>query len=243
MTIRGINRAGVIAGWLDADFRQHAFAAAPPYTEFLLLNPVFGWPSGMVTGINDYGQIVGTGTESPTFHPTYPFFPPEYRVIQLLDINNAAQMLGICECDGPDSAKYFLYTPGKGVAAFDFPFGSSHVRGLNNAGHLLLEDALENRTYIIRPDGRVPLPAGYFWADMNDSDEVVGSSTGAADPVLYSEAQGLVHLAPLVEPEGPFQADEWSISTANFINNRGEIVAYGNTPASRGTARILIPVR
>jgi hypothetical protein len=214
--IAGINASGDIVGTTHlAGGSVAAFLSRPPYDRVINLNTVFGWASGSAIGINDAGDIIGSG-DPRGLNPSDIWFPG-LNISGVIAINNAGQILAYSFINQPGhNIEYFLYSPGKGVTVLPtFP------RVLNNRGDLLL--GVDGAQYIQTASDQIPLPSGYSWVSMNDSDQAVGygfpnPETATATPVFFSVATGLVNLSTwVVNPE-----DYLQIMPVG-INNRGQI--------------------
>jgi hypothetical protein len=225
--IMQMNDTETIAG---VDLTGHAFISDPPYVDFENLNPVFGWTNGVAQGINDGRDVIGFGSPS-SFGP----LSIGLNIVSLFQIDNARQITG-SYLDAGNNLKYFLYTPGSGVANLpDRPLA------LSNTGHILAFSQ-SSGYYIQTANGTVPLPPGYTWRSLNDRDEVVGDAVGG-DPALqvnaasyYSVATGAIRLSTLLATPGYF------LQSALFINNGGQIlVDIETTDLSTTAAALLIP--
>jgi hypothetical protein len=234
--ISAINSAGDIVGQSSAG---QPFVAVPPYTSIIDLSTVFGWLSGTAVGINDRGDIIATGEYAPpngsgiAVPYTFDAWFPGLNISVVTGINNARQVIGVTSTASPQT---YLYTPGQ---------GSKLLAGgavLTNGGGMLVN--ISGAVYIQTATGQIPLPAGYTWLSMNDSDEVVGIANSGLGSFYYSVSTGLVNLSQQV-----INSQAYSQFSAFGINNNGEIAVnyqYAPNPAVPGAiyagVGLLVPV-
>ena len=123
------------------------------------------------------------------------------------------------------------------------------IRGLNAAGHVvgyskLLEAGGSYGSYYFAPGMSDPLTLKGFGGEtvarfvsaINDQNQIGGSSGGKA-ALWNGPLSSPVDLNTLV----PLNSG-WSLTYASGINNRGEIVGYGENPSGLGTKFLLEPV-
>jgi hypothetical protein len=219
-SIHQINDVGAIAG---SDLSGHAFIANPPYNQPWNLNSVYSWSSGAATGLNDGNDVIGFG-DPASFGPAF----ANLRVSKLYQINNAGQITG-SYLDANDRTRYFLYTPGIGIAEL-----ANQPIALSNSGHVLVSSVTGGYS-LVESGAVLPLPSGFIWRALNDRDEIVGDCNDPAPSncaAYYSPERGLVRLS----------VSGLNLTSAMAINNAGRILANASPlGSSEQQAVILLP--
>jgi hypothetical protein len=222
--VNAMNDRDEIAG---VDLLGRAFVSSPPYTELENLNSVFGWSSGSAVGINDGGDLIGSGTPA-NFGSLF----PGLNVTGVYQINSARQITG-SYLNASNNTHYFLYSPVSGIAEL-----GGKPLALSSEGHVLIQ-TLAGSYGIQTTNATIALPSGYIWQALNNQDEVVGDAVNTMDvnrAFLYSANRGLVRLAALVTSPGYY------LTSAVAINDGGEILAnIESTDLSFQTSALLIP--
>jgi probable HAF family extracellular repeat protein len=183
--------------------------------------------NGVATGINDSGQIVGSAPNQQG--ATHAFLYT--RGVGLMDlgtlngitstaaaINNKGQVVGT-------SGHAFVYTPGLGMVDLGTLGGDfSYAYAINNAGEIVGESFTPGYAafdaFLYTP-GAGMTDIGPFQANaINDAGEIVGLELGTG-AVLY--ANGVVSDLNSLLPTD----SGWHLDSATGINNKGEIVGFG----------------
>lgn len=206
-----------------------------------------GWLSGIASGINDQGQVVGSFISGPvTNEIAKGFFWSKLTGIQDLNnqgckgclpnaINNSSQLVGAIQLtDGSQHA--FVWVKGGPVKDLGTLGGkNSSARAINRSGQIVgISDVVggaQHGFYWSESSGMVDLGTlpGELnsWANgIDDTGRVVGTSWNPGKvpglPFLWTESGGMKQL-------GPFTQN--NISSADGINVAGQILvsAYRST--------------
>lgn len=191
---------------------------------------------------------------------------PGRRYSIATDINVSGQLVGSSWEGAPPRA--FLWTPGVGMVDLgDLPGGlnSSHAWAVNDSGHAV--GISSHALNPLDPTGLIQLHHAFLWTpargmedlgvlpgevdysdarDINNRGEVVGYSvaTISRDPpgphkaFLWTRAEGMQDLTALLDESGA----GWILREALAINDLGQIVGNGLSPAGASRAFLLTPV-
>jgi probable HAF family extracellular repeat protein len=241
-----INGSGEIVGWnsfaSNPNFDPQAFLYSNG--NMLNINSASLFPSGTEAyGINNAGEVVGTGYLSPSNFHAFLYTggkmtdigPPGSLQASAVSINNSGQIVGSYYLTSGGAGE-FLYSNGK-VTTLPVPVGATSVNALaiNDNGEIVGE---------IIPSGHAARYANGAWTDLgaitgalsnvglgiNLSGQVVGTavfpSTGSyRHPIpgkhvpFISTASGLVNLNTLI-PAGT----GFTLTDAVAINDSGQIL-------------------
>jgi probable HAF family extracellular repeat protein len=240
---RGSNASDQVVGFAAGADGAKAFL----YTKSKLV-----WLPGensKALSINDSGKVVGESEIEGT--------PPVAAVLWKNDrltslggccggvakgINSRGQIVGDLY-DENGRYRAFLWDPVHGTQYIAPASGYGSAIAINNAGHVLLQ-ALERGVFLyLSPDATVRLPIpGDQPADgraVNNADEVVGAFGPYFDAdraFLWSQKDGFRDLNDLIPA-----SSGWKLKVATGINDRGEIVGFGEHNGEDDAGFLLIP--
>jgi uncharacterized membrane protein len=188
---------------------------------------------GQANAINDAGEIVGTfglwvnGNIYPLPGPPS-LWPP-------MSINNSGQVTGFL---GSYSTGY-LWTPsapnGTTGTSITLPFNGSQV---NNLGDVVGMPWWEGNTAALyTPSSGVQYLAAVNASGINNLGQVVGHATGA---YIWDSVHGVRNLQDTTQFTLNGAAG-WQFWSANFINDKGQIVGVGWNPAGARRIWLLTP--
>ncbi|MBD2168189.1 hypothetical protein H6G04_27785 [Calothrix membranacea FACHB-236] len=230
----GINNSGQIVG----DSKGRAFLYSDAKMTDLGILP--GYDYSRAYSINDSGQVVGFSGFS-TFSQGGFYYPPKDRAFlysdgQMIDlgtlpgktdsyaygINNSGQIVGT-------SGKHaFLYSDGQMIDLGTLP-GNSYSSGwdINDSGQIVGDSGEYAFLYSdgkMTNLGTLPGDSGSYAYGINNSGQVIGGSytNDSYHIFLYSDGK-MTDLNSLI-PE----ASGWTLVEVTAINNKGQIVGYGN---------------
>jgi hypothetical protein len=240
--LTGINEKGQIVGTV-----YHA----PFYTKGFIREPngeilVFDAPNATVTeasgGINETGEVAGTFYDDLAKinrgfirDPNGGFYVWNVGgwVESVGGINDAGWTAGI---GYTASGNTFLLEPYGGVVLFTVPGGGAElwVRGLNNAGQILVQndncgfddDRCDvTASFLLEPDGQImtvsPPESGWVWGrDLNDAGQITGETWNR-----WNGNNSVGQRAFLREPDGTYWAPNLGggESWGEAINNLGQV--------------------
>jgi probable HAF family extracellular repeat protein len=178
------------------------------------------------TGINNLGQVVGRSDIPEQPWQVAFLYTDAVGMVSLgsLDPTRAATAEAINDAGqitGSSGAWATLYTADTGMVAI----GQGAGYAINNRGVVAgrtgsgADQAAIFENGATRPLGTL---GGETWANgVNDHNVAVGAIWPAWSGFVWSEAEGMVDLRTLIEPQ-------WTISDAWAINNSGQIAAEGH---------------
>jgi probable HAF family extracellular repeat protein len=219
--------------------------------------------SGGAHGINDSGKVVGGESFVCGFSACARAFSWESGVHEVLDplpgeysaaatdVNNNGQIVGW-------SSAFVFHTPNEhravtwtvdGVALLEpLPAGwGTEALAINNvgeiAGHSAYRAVIWSSDFEIQDLGELPGQFRAYANDINDAGQVVGTSWigrffGDERPFLWTSDGGMLNLNDLLDESG----DDWFLREAAAINNRGQIVGFGNRDGYGMHAFLLTPI-
>ena len=159
-------------------------------------------------------------------------------------INNRGQVI----CDLYDQGgryRAFLWDSIHGIQYLGPSSGYSAAIAINNAGHVLLQDPGRG-VFVYRSTARtvqliIPDRQPADGRALNNFDEVVGAFGPYFDAdhaFLWSEKNGLRDLNDLIPANSG-----WKLQVATGINDRGEIVGFGDHNGEDAAGFLLVPQR
>jgi probable HAF family extracellular repeat protein len=242
--VNAINDSGGVAGRAvgeGAGSHGVAFMDSPGGS-IQTFNPFNGYNSG-ASGINNAGQVVGTGDDLKNNHP---FLMSNGTVTDLgslggtwghaYAINNKGEVAGVSEITGDVSQHAFLYTNGAmtDLGTLGGGNGWSWATGINDNSQVvgyasyLVPGAAHQHAFLysngVMNDLGTLGGADSQAAGINNLGQVVGHSQGSFygnHGFLFSDG-AMLDLNALIDP-----ALGWNIVDAVDINNNGQIAAYG----------------
>jgi uncharacterized membrane protein len=206
------------------------------YTELL----PEGWSSASVTGINDTGDVVGSGIDATGIgrgfvysDGAYTFLlPAGWSSASATGINNNGEVVGWVSNASNELyhfyGKGFIYSSGNYTFILPEGWSIAYDLDINNNGDVIGsgEDADGIAKGFIYSGGQytVLLPEGWWAAyayGINDNEEVVGYGQDAVEGItkgfIYRNGQYTELLPP-----------GWVSAAANDINKNGDVVGSGN---------------
>lgn len=194
--------------------------------------------NGMAWAINSAGQITGYKNRKAFIHNghTSRYIPlGTVNVSAGFDVNDAGHVVGVADLGR--TSRLFLYdgTTANWIgepASIDF---STAVARINNKGQVLFNintsaDALLYEDGVATNIGKLTQDGGTYAYNLNDKGQVVGTSLVKFDTPLdqyhgFLYENGVMHdLNDLLIPTA---ARRWTLESAWDINERGQIVGYG----------------
>lgn len=136
----------------------------------------------------------------------------------------------------------FLWDETQGLQPIGPPNAYSSALAINDAGHILLESF--PRDFLLYTDGKFtklalsPKQPSQPRA-LSTSDVIVGSFGSFADSshaFIWDQERGFRDLNTLIAPNSG-----WVLRTANAINNKGEIVGWGDLHGKESVGFLLTP--
>ena len=206
------------------------------YTELL---PA-GWSSASATGINDNGEVVGSGIDATGIgrgfvysDGAYTFLLPRgWSSASATCINNNGKVVGSVSNDSEELyhfyGKGFIYSGGNYTFILPDGWSDAYDLDINNNGDVIGNDFIDATgapKNFLYSGGEYTelLPEGWLYAyayGINDNGEVVGygqDAEGITKGFIYSNGQYTELL-----PRG------WIYAIAYDINNNGDVVGWGN---------------
>jgi len=247
---QAINSKGVVAGWSDYNVLEASLAVIWQHGAPTILGTLPGGTLSQAMGINDFDQVAGF-SDSGSSEPHAFLWSrsqcmrdlgtlPGGYYSQGLAINGQGEVSGYSNAaDGAWHA--FLWTPTNGMQALPNVAGASSAsgNGINDLGEVAGGSGsfavLWTSTTSAENMGVLP---GQGWSTafaVNDASQAVGWSGFIA--FVWSRATGIQDLNSLIPPNSG-----WFLSTANAINNAGQITGQG-TINGESHAFLLTPVR
>lgn len=215
-----INERGQIAGQSFTSYTPNAVTGAPPLDPFLWQNGSMrdlgslGGASSSVNWMNSRGEVVGQ-SDLAGDQTAHPFL---WNGSHLLDLGTLGGNGGLAD---------WINDSGQVIGAADLPGSKSHHGFLWSNG----------RMTDLPPTGGAPCSNAYV---INASGQVVGNSTdchGNAQNALLWENGQAIDLNTVIAPS-PFHLYE-----GIYINDRGEIAAFGMLPNGAFHVVVLEPQR
>ncbi|MFS0699501.1 hypothetical protein AB6N24_05960 [Cellulomonas sp. 179-A 4D5 NHS] len=245
---RDVNSSGQVAGWVNGDTVPHAVVWQPDGS--MTLFPDDRYPSSSATGINELGQVVGTGGGMYTAIRPFVWDVATGQVTWLgalgtgnaaygQAINDAGQVVGHSRLQTEGPARAFLWDPATGRMDDLGTLGgtTSEAHGINDAGQVVGQAMREDqrwRAFVWDPGTGVMTDLGAVredgqsWAaDINDAGDVVGTSTvetGSAG-FLWSVRTGRMTAVP-------------GMAWATGINERGDVAGWQVTETGYEAAAV-----
>ncbi len=207
---------------------------------------------GMASGINNAGQIVGNlsqiagGVGQPFLYTLSSgmqplnYAPNQPAITNATGINNSGQIIGL---DSNNHAAIYSLNTGmvQDLGSLStLTNGQSFPVSISDSGQVAgLYEYVSSPTQIDRgflytPGVGMTDLGGFIPNAINDSGEMVGGAGG--DAFAYSLSTGLVDLNSIVDSLG------WKLTSANAINNLGQITGEGIDPSGQDVAYVLTPV-
>jgi probable HAF family extracellular repeat protein len=233
-TVGTMNKRGQIAGIAENGVVDRSCTApqavrfqpviwGPKQGEIRALDLPGGDTVGVAMSINDRGQTVGAaGTCGNTFPP--PFSDGPHAVLWESDgsVVNLGTLGGTVNPASPGQGTIALAINNPGQVV-----GTSALNG-NLANHAFLWTSQKGMQDL----GRLPGDTNSVGLGINDRSEIIGESFGAAGPINGNPRPFLwrngimADLNSLVTEDSPLY-----LLVVSAINNQGEIVGFGVTPA------------
>ncbi len=226
----GINNAGQVVG---ATIRNtgYGIGSAFLYSGNGTTNLGYGW----AYGINNSGAVVGENSSGYAFLDSSTggralLGGPSYGIVgAAYGINEAGQVVGQNYSGGSWGA--FVYS--NGVLTNMYYMGASYA--INNAGQSVGGYGTGN-ALLLYGNNEVGslldvLGTGY---GINNVGQIVGAGSGGA--FLYCNGV-MTNLDSLIDP-----ASGWTLTSAQAINDNGQIVGYGTNAEGQSDAFLLDPV-
>lgn len=214
-----------------------------------VLEDSFYFRSNAANGINNLGQVVGytNFSSEPIFNDSgevVEYQGNDHAVLwnsstERIDIgtlpggersyataiNDAGQVVGYSESS--NGTRAFVWNQASGITDLGTLPGEDYSRAyaINNQGQVLGFSGSGNRqsSFLWSDDtGMIPLPI--IASDINDLGQVVGFCPGESEEFcLWSAENGIENLDISLDP-----TEDWILYQVVGINNKGEIVGYGN---------------
>lgn len=242
---RDSNSAGYVVGFATGNDQVSAFA----YTSGKMV-PLAG-KNSKALAINDSGEIVGESEVDGN--------PPVAAVLwkkgqptslggccggTAKEINNRGQIIGDLY-DQTGRYQAFLWASVHGIQHLGPPSGYSSAIAINDAGHVLLQE-LEQGVFLYLSPGTtvqigIPDRQPADGRAINNCDEVVGAFGPFFDAdhaFLWSQKVGFRDLNDLIPANSG-----WKLQVATGINDRGEIVGFGDHNGEDAAGFLLVPQR
>jgi probable HAF family extracellular repeat protein len=202
---------------------QHAVLWTPTSSTTWSTVDLGDFPGGLdfsvAAGINDYGQVVGTGSTAAGGR---------------LDRGFLWQ---------PNSPRASTGT----IIPFDQFGATSAARTINSLGHVVVDSS--SGPFLWTPSspnditgssihlGQLPSHLNWIPTDLNDRDEVVGYAVVGefeTRSVFWSPSTGVIDLSKQLDASGA----GWTVTLASGINNAGQIVGSAERLDSGGTPMV-----
>ncbi len=237
---QSINEHGAIVG--EATAKSSGLPSAFRYADgkFSIISP----DHSKAASINDSGDIAGEDSYRL-------FLWHGAKMLPLGDccggaihaINNSGRIVGqINDKQGHYSA--FLWDS---VHAFKSlapnKASNSTAVSINNAGHILVQTFVPNQVYLLTNNKTLLVKLSPELASqplaLNNCDEVVGEFGAASDfnhAFLWTQKQGFRDLNRFIDSDA-----EWNLESAVDINDRGEIIGFGDHANQQDVGFLLVP--
>jgi len=157
-------------------------------------------------------------------------------------VNNRGQVVGdIYDKEGQYHA--FFWDESRGIQPIGPSDRYSSAIAINDDGHVLVQAFSENYLYSEGKLRQLDLAPGYPSQPrgLNNCDVIVGSFGPFADAsraFLWESSQGFRDLNNLLAP-----GSGWKLKAATSINDKGEIVGWGDYKQLENTGFLLVPRR
>jgi probable HAF family extracellular repeat protein len=246
LSVAGINDFGDMAGTYG-QFQAFFYSSGSGVVDLGTDGGAYRF--GAASGINNAGQVVGNlsqiagGLGQPFVYTRasglqpLTYAPNQLSITNATGINNSGQIIGV-DSNG-DAAVYSLNT-GMVQDLGTIGSGGSTPVAINDSGQVVgLYEYISSPTqfdrgFIYTPGVGMTDLGTFFPNAINDSGEMVGGAGGYA--FAYSLSTGLVNLNSIVDSLG------WKLTSANAINNLGQITGEGLDPSGQDVAYVLTPV-
>jgi probable HAF family extracellular repeat protein len=212
----------------------------------------------LANGINSNGQIVGQSRNARGYRAVLwtsggiqdlGDLLPGFDESHAFDINDSGQVAGWGRAG--NDARAFIWSAAGGMTLLgDLPGGEifSHALAISNGGQVVGRSSATagSHAFLWTAAGGMQdlgdLPGGgddSVAYDINDNGQVVGSSSGANGPraFLWTSGTGMQDLNKMLDASGV----GWGLSSANAINNAGQIVGLGTNALGKQHAILLTP--
>lgn len=139
----------------------------------------------------------------------------------------------------------FRWDAGRGMERIGPPDVYSSAVTMNNKGHILIQEYAKQAVYLYSEGKLKPITLSPKFASrlrgINDCDAVVGSYGPFADAdhaFIWDPTAGFRDLNDLIDA-----SSGWKLEAATGINNRGEVVGWGDFKHEENQWFLLIPVQ